>query len=218
MDPLVEKTSFPLRRIVVGAVSVWIIAGLVGGCAPKRIRPSQGEPASAGPRKRLSRTAPPPIESTRPAPQQGHAETAEPDRRSSAGRPGYRTSPESVSLGLEAASLARAQLGKMYQWGAAGPDRFDCSGLTYYVFGQLGVALPRVSRDQASKGRQVGRSELQAGDLVFFATEGARINHVGIYLGNGEFVHAPRRHMPVRIDSLNDSWWRHRFRVARRLR
>lgn len=155
--------------------------------------------------------APPPAEST------ANGALPEPRAKPRTGQPGYRTTPESVNLGLQAAALAREQMGKQYQWGATGPDRFDCSGLTYYVFGQLGVQLPRVSSVQATVGEAIGRSELQPGDLVFFCTSGARINHVGIYLGQGEFVHAPRRHMPVRIDSLKDAWWRQRFRLARRL-
>ncbi len=140
-----------------------------------------------------------------------------PKSRPRSGRSGYRTTPESLTLGLQAAALARKQLGKQYQWGASGPDRFDCSGLTQYVFGSLGVDLPRVSREQAQVGQKIGRSELQPGDLVFFNTSGSSINHVGVYLKNGEFIHAPRKHMPVRTDSLNDSWWRQRFRLARRL-
>jgi cell wall-associated NlpC family hydrolase len=63
----------------------------------------------------------------------------------------------------------------------------------------------------------VGRSELQPGDLVFFSTEGSAVNHVGIYVGGADFVHAPRRYLPVKTDSLNNSWWRRRYRGARRV-
>jgi cell wall-associated NlpC family hydrolase len=77
--------------------------------------------------------------------------------------------------------------------------------------------MPRVSRDQARAGRGVSRRELQPGDLVFFATEGSSIDHVGIYVGDSDFVHAPRRHVPVKTDSLNNSWWRRRFKGARRV-
>ena len=124
---------------------------------------------------------------------------------------------EGLQLGLEAATLARAQLGKQYQWGAQGPDRFDCSGLVCHVYGSLGVQVPRVSREQAKSGREVSRSKLQPGDLVFFSTSGKGINHVGIYVGHSEFVHAPRKHVPVKTDSLNDSYWRQRFKTARRV-
>ncbi len=108
-------------------------------------------------------------------------------------------------------------MGKPYQWGAAGPDKFDCSGLVQYVYSNLGVSLPRVSRQQASAGVHVDRADLQPGDLVFFVLSGSRIDHVGIYLGHGQFIHAPRRYSPVRTDSLNNSWWRQRFKGGRRV-
>lgn len=121
-------------------------------------------------------------------------------------------------LGLEAAALAKQQIGKPYQWGAEGPDKFDCSGLTMYVYNELGVQLPRVSGQQAYAGVHVDREDLQPGDLVFFKLNGSRIDHVGIYQGHGNFVHAPSKHMPVRTDSLNDSYWRRRFKGGRRLK
>jgi cell wall-associated NlpC family hydrolase len=199
-----------------------LAALLIAGCSPKRVAPVVDvEPtARTSVRKTLSPTRPPlPLEAEsqpRVAPET-ESDLPDPQTRPRSGRPGYRTTPGSVKLGLQAAELAREQMGKQYQWGAAGPDQFDCSGLTHYVFSKLGVSLPRVSRDQARAGQEIGRSELQAGDLVFFNTAGSYINHVGIYLDNGDFVHAPRRHMPVRTDSLNDSWWRQRFRAARRM-
>ncbi|MBU2502062.1 C40 family peptidase [bacterium] len=125
--------------------------------------------------------------------------------------------PDQVTLGIEAASLARQQLGKQYQWGAAGPDRFDCSGLVHYVYSNLGIDLPRTSHRQAAVGEPVPRRELQPGDLLFFALNGSGIDHVGIYLGKQKFIHAPRRHQPVRTDSLNDTWWRRRLKEARRI-
>ncbi len=136
-----------------------------------------------------------------------------------------RTSPEPVSdpfidhvtFGIQVAELARQQLGKPYQWGAAGPDRFDCSGLAFFVFGSLGVDLPRVSSDQAAVGTEISISQLQPGDLLFFALDGPRINHVGVFIGNQKFVHAPRRYLPVRINSLHDSYWRQRMKIARRI-
>jgi len=125
--------------------------------------------------------------------------------------------PTDSLLGSEAAALAKEQLGKPYQWGASGPNKFDCSGLVMYVYDNLGVKLPRVTGEQAYAGVHVDRADLQPGDLVFFKLSGSRINHVGIYLGNSKFVHAPRKHQPVRTDSLNDSYWRGRFKGGRRL-
>ena len=128
------------------------------------------------------------------------------------------TQPSTGSrLGFDAAALAKDQLGKPYQWGAAGPEKFDCSGLVMYVYDNLGVKLPRVTGEQAYAGVHVDREDLQPGDLVFFRLSGSRIDHVGIYLGHAKFVHAPRKHQPVRTDSLNDSYWRGRFKGGRRL-
>lgn len=225
MEHLVPNRS--IRRLGTALVTLVLLLAAASACAPKRVVESRAEPGSTGVRKRLTRIEPPPPEArpeTGPRPGSGvtgedaaEGELPDPDERPRAGRPGYQATPESVRLGMQAATLAREQLGKQYQWGGTGPDRFDCSGLSYWVFGELGVQLPRVSRNQARAGRKVGMSELQAGDLVFFSTQGSSINHVGIYLDDGEFVHAPRRYQPVRIDSLHDSWWRHRFRAARRM-
>ena len=120
-------------------------------------------------------------------------------------------------LGLAAAALAREQLGKPYQWGAEGPDKFDCSGLVLYVYSELGVDLPRVSGQQAYAGIHVDRKDLQPGDLVFFRLNGSKIDHVGIYVGHGKFVHAPRRYQPVKTESLYNSYWRRKFTGGRRL-
>ncbi len=127
------------------------------------------------------------------------------------------TPVSNLMLGLKAATLAREQLDKPYQWGAQGPEKFDCSGLVFYVYGSLDVDLPRVSRDQARHGQEINKSELQPGDLVFFITSGKIINHVGIYTGNSRFIHAPRRYSPVRYDSLNNAYWRRRFQFGRRI-
>ena len=91
-------------------------------------------------------------------------------------------------------SLAKSLLGKSYVWGAQGPSTFDCSGFTYYVFkNAANITLPRVSQDQSTYGTYVSKSNLKVGDLVFFDTNGANdgnVSHVGIYLGNNQFIHA----------------------------
>lgn len=126
------------------------------------------------------------------------------------------TLDEEATPGDRVAQLARTQVGKPYSWGAEGPERFDCSGLALYVYRQLGIALPRVSADQASAGIHVERDELQPGDLVFFSVRRA-FDHVGIFLGNNRFVHAPRRKEPVRVDDLDNAWWNRAYRGARRV-
>lgn len=100
-------------------------------------------------------------------------------------------------------SVAKAQMGKPYRWGATGPSSFDCSGLMQYAFKNgAGVSLPRVSRDQANVGKKVSKAELQPGDLVFFA-KGGRIHHVGMYLGNDQYIHAPQTGDVVKISKLS---------------
>ncbi len=107
--------------------------------------------------------------------------------------------PEPQDPGSKAASVARAQLGKPYVWGAAGPAAFDCSGLTQYCFATgAGVSLPRTSYMQANCGTAVGAADLRPGDILGFEGWG----HVGIYIGQGQFVHAPHSGDVVKISSL----------------
>jgi len=98
--------------------------------------------------------------------------------------------------------LALEHQGDPYVWGTAGPDRFDCSGLVWYVFKQLGVKLPRTVAGQYNSGRPISKDQLQPGDLVFFRNLG----HVGIYIGNSQFVHAPHTGSYVRVESLNSAY------------
>jgi peptidoglycan DL-endopeptidase CwlO len=112
-----------------------------------------------------------------------------------------------------AAGVAMQYLGIPYQWGGASPSGFDCSGLVMYVFAQIGVSLPHNAAAQYGYGSPVSRDQLQAGDLVFFDGLG----HVGIYIGGGQFVHAPHTGDVVKISSLSDSWYASTYVGARRL-
>jgi cell wall-associated NlpC family hydrolase len=119
---------------------------------------------------------------------------------------GERTAEAAPSSPAAAAvRYALGQLGKPYQWGAEGPDRYDCSGLVQRSYRAAGIRLPRVSRHQYGAGQRVPLAALQAGDLVFYAkdTRDRRtIYHVGMYLGAGRMVEAPNRRAPVRIASI----------------
>jgi cell wall-associated NlpC family hydrolase len=101
-----------------------------------------------------------------------------------------------------AVQTALAQVGDMYGTGASGPDRFDCSGLTAYAYAAAGVSLPHSSRAQSTMGVAVSRADLQPGDLVFFYSP---ISHVGMYIGNGQMVHASVTGKPVAVTSVDKS-------------
>jgi len=107
--------------------------------------------------------------------------------------------PPTRAARSEVVTIAKRYLGARYVWGAEGPNTFDCSGFTMFVFRQVGVSLPRVSRDQINAGQRVNRSDLQPGDLVFF---GSPIHHVGIYVGGGMMIHSPRTGDVVKISAL----------------
>jgi peptidoglycan hydrolase CwlO-like protein len=115
----------------------------------------------------------------------------------------YVPSRGSASLsGSAAVAYASNFLGTPYQWGANGPNTFDCSGFTSYVYSHFGKGLPRTAASQQSVGVSVDRANLQPGDLVFF---GSPAHHVGIYVGNGCYIHAPKTGDVVKISPLNRS-------------
>ncbi len=114
--------------------------------------------------------------------------------------------------------LAKAQLGKPYVWGAEGPNNFDCSGLTCYVYGKVGIKLPRVSRDQYNVGSNVNYSNLKQGDLLFSSTDkSGNITHVGIYIGNGEMIHSPKPGDVIQRTNINSSYWQKAHVGAKRV-
>jgi hypothetical protein len=118
----------------------------------------------------------------------------------------------------DAVELAARLIDRPYVWGAEGPDAFDCSGLTQYVYRESGIALPRRAISQSRTGEPSGR-RLQRGDLVFFSSDARRslVTHVGIYEGAGMMIDASKRYGRVRRESVNDAYWVDRFMFARRI-
>jgi len=119
----------------------------------------------------------------------------------------------------DAIDSAMDLLGIRYRRGGSSPEAgFDCSGFVNHVFRDgLGLILPRSSREMSKSGEAVSREELQPGDLVFFNTMRNAFSHVGIYLGDNQFVHAPRSGGYVRVEDLRGSYWKKRFNGARRI-
>ncbi|MGZ4551748.1 MAG: C40 family peptidase [Blastococcus sp.] len=108
--------------------------------------------------------------------------------------------PAPTGAAQAAVNTALAQVGKPYVWGAAGPDSFDCSGLMQYAYSAAGISLPHSSSAQSTMGVPVSRDALQPGDLVFFYSP---VSHVGMYIGNGQMVHAATSGEPVKVVSLD---------------
>jgi cell wall-associated NlpC family hydrolase len=109
--------------------------------------------------------------------------------------------------------IAMQYLGVPYVWGGASPSGFDCSGFSMYVYAKLGVSLPHHAASQYNMGTAVSKDQLQAGDLVFFNGLG----HMGIYIGGGQFIHAPHSGDVVKISNLSDSWYASTWVGARRI-
>jgi cell wall-associated NlpC family hydrolase len=119
----------------------------------------------------------------------------------------------------EALLQALLTLGVDYRYGGNSPATgFDCSGLVAHVYQQAwGIRLPRDTKAQSQAGVPVSLAELQAGDLVFYNTQKRPYSHVGIYLGDGRFVHAPKTGAQVRVESVKSAYWTQRFNGARRI-
>lgn len=112
---------------------------------------------------------------------------------------------------------AKEMLGKPYKYAGDTPEGFDCSGLVKYSYGRAGISMPRDTQTQRRMSVLVSMRGLREGDLLFFDQEGKKTSHVGLYLGNGRFIHAPSSRGKVRTDSINAEFWKKHLVEARRV-
>lgn len=122
-----------------------------------------------------------------------------------------------TNKGQKIADLAHALLGSPYKYGGASPKGFDCSGLVLYTHGKVGVATPRTSYQQHKTAKNIKLNEVTPGDLIFFKLHKSRVSHVGIYVGKGRFIHAPKSGKRVAVNQLKDGFWKPRIVSAGRL-
>ncbi|MET7455858.1 NlpC/P60 family protein [Streptomyces sp. NPDC005574] len=141
----------------------------------------------------------------------GRASRFTPGARDSLQAPASATAGAPDSRAAAAVAYAYQKLGSPYVWGATGPDAFDCSGLVLAAYRSAGLSLPRTTYAQIDTGRRVSRSELLPGDLVFFYSG---ISHVGLYVGNGQMIHAPNPSAPVRLAPIDEMPFAGATRVA----
>lgn len=151
-------------------------APVVAAVAP----PARPAPAAAPPQRGLSA---PPV-----------------SLRVAAARPPAVAAPPLLPAAARAVETALEELGKPYRYGALGPSTFDCSGLTKFAYGTAGISLPHSAAAQYQSGRRVNRNQLQPGDLIFWRG----LDHVGLYIGNGKMVHAPRTGEVVTIIPIDE--------------
>ena len=119
--------------------------------------------------------------------------------------------PVPESSGKKLVRVAAEFLGRPYRYGGDDPRGFDCSGLVFYSYDRVGIKVPRTAADQRKAAERVKRSALEPGDLVFFRSSKGRVDHVGIYAGDGRFIHSPRAGQVVSYADLDDPYYRSRF-------
>ena len=131
-------------------------------------------------------------------------------------KPKVKYSPSKKNL----AKMVKQLQGSPYVWAEEGPNNFDCSGFTYYLYGSMGIEIPRIARNQALVGKRISANQLQYGDLIFFATSkrsSRKITHVGMYLGNGWFTHASTvKHEVIYSNLFKSSYYKRKLRICRR--
>jgi len=118
-----------------------------------------------------------------------------------------RASSKHVTVGERAAAIAARQVGTPYRYGGSSPQGFDCSGLVHYAYARAGKSVPRTTAQLWAGVEPVQSSRMQAGDLLFFKVDG-KMSHVGMYLGDGQFVHAPSSGRTVSVETLGSEFYR----------
>lgn len=197
------------RLVLALALAAASLPALAMNPPPAKLEAGAPAPAALGPELPLALPAPAAIATPDTAPLLAQLEALQKAKVAPA---------TSTSLIKTVLQRAFTLLGTPYRYGGSSPEAgFDCSGLVGYVFRTIGIDLPRVSRAMAGEGAKVAnRDALAEGDLVFFGKRG-RIDHVGIYIGEGQFLHAPRTGRDVTVSSLTSGYWSQKYVEARRL-
>lgn len=192
-SPRRTRTSLAAAALIALCAGLWL-----PGCAPhRRGRLPAGDGAAPPPAR--ERVVPPPTQE-RPVPPVT-----------------WQDIDRSQAAAEQVCDMAMSFLGTPYRFGGASPSGFDCSGLVHYVYREVGVDLPRNSRDQSRAGSAATLRTMLRGDLIFFKIDRDIVSHVGIYVGRGEFVHAPGTGKYIRVDSIDNPWWRKRVKAVRRV-
>ena len=126
------------------------------------------------------------------------------------------TQTVNTSTAIAATDVAKSMIGQPYRYGGQSPGGFDCSGLVWYSYKQVGVNTARTSKDLRKQARKISRKKMRAGDLIFFKGW-VRTGHVGMYIGNGRFIHAPSSGKKIKVDRLDNGYWYDHFKSAGRI-
>jgi cell wall-associated NlpC family hydrolase len=189
-----------------GRVAIALLATTLAGCATREGVPRPFPGAALPPTKAPTPVPAVPVPADPPAPIAGTAPL-----------PGDPAVAIVVPDPADVVATALGYRGVPYRFGGSDPAGFDCSGFVQYVFKQAGTSLPREVRDQFQVGDEIDRDEVQPGDLVFFRTGRRGASHVGLAIGDGQFIHAPNSNGVVRVEPLAGRYWATRFVGARRI-
>ena len=127
------------------------------------------------------------------------------------GHPGSRSKNSGETASHRAVEVARSMIGRPYRYGGTTPKGFDCSGLVYYAYREIGMTAPRTASEQMRLSQPVRLSDARPGDLLFFRLSGRKVSHVGIYAGDGQFIHAPSKGKRVSYEATTSPYWRSRL-------